>query len=164
MATQTQQQNIAAAFSRLVSASNQLNAYIGNLSSLGTNTKASLVAALNELQFDIESLPALVTLINDAATVTTSTWSSAQIQAQINAAITALIAGSPAGEQTLGAIAAQLASIAAQENTLLSFGAAQTLTTVQQIVACVNLGIGDPTYDFVNAAGSGINAALAPGL
>lgn len=164
MTAQTQQQNIAAAFERLVSATNTLNGFIGSLSSLSTTAKSNLVTALNELYADIQAIPALTTLINDAQATGVTTWSSNQIQAQITNAIAQLVSGAPIGEQTLAALASEIHALAAQEGLTVSFGGVQTLTDPQKIQACQNIGIGDPTYDYVNAPTVGINATLAVGL
>lgn len=67
---------------------------IGTLSSLTTTAKSDLVSAINEVQ----SAAANATGINDAATATTTTWSSSKINTQINAAVPtwATLSGKPA--------------------------------------------------------------------
>jgi hypothetical protein len=153
----SQQTNIAAALLRLTNAANALSGRIGTLSSLTTTDKTSLVAALNEVK---ASVPVLANIINDAATATGTTWSSTKIQAQITAAITALINGAPGAQDTLAELAAQITALAQADGGLLSFAQAQTLTTAQQLQGCNNLGIGDPAHDYVAA----IEANLAAGL
>lgn len=144
----SQQTNIAAAFLRLTGASNTLNGRIGTLSSLNTTDKTSLVAALNEVK---ASIVAVSSLIDDNVTATGTVWSSTKTQAQINAAITALISGAPGAQDTLAELAAEITALAAADNSLLSFGAAQVLTAPQQLQGCENLGIGDPAHDYVPA-------------
>ena len=58
-------------------------ARMGSLSALDTTAKGDLVSAINE----INSAAASATGINDAATATTTTWSSSKINTQINAAV-----------------------------------------------------------------------------
>lgn len=153
----SQQTNIAAALLRLTNAANALSGRIGTLSALSTADKTSLVAALNEVK---ASVPVLASIINDAATATGTTWSSTKIQAQITAAITALVNGAPGAQDTLSELAAQITALAQADGGLLSFTQAQTLTTAQQLQGCNNLGIGDPAHDYVTA----IEANLAAGL
>lgn len=153
----SQQTNIAAALLRCVTAINAVSGRAGTLSSLTTTDKTNLVAALNEVK---ASIGAPGVQINDAATATTTTWSSTKIQAQVTAAVTALINGSPAAQDTLAELAAQITALAAADNGLLSFAAAQTLTAPQQLQGATNLGLGDPAHDYVPA----IVANLAAGL
>ena len=153
----TQQSNIAAAFLRLTNATNAISGRVGTLASLSTADKTSLVAALNEIK---SSIPTLSTLINDAATATGTTWSSTKIQAQITAAISALVNGAPGAQDTLAELAAQITALAQADSGLLSFAQAQTLTTAQQLQGCTNLGIGDPAHNYVTA----IETNLAAGL
>lgn len=153
----SQQTNIAAALLRLTTAANTLSGRIGTLTSLTTTDKTNLVAALNEVK---ASVPVLASIINDAATATGTTWSSTKIQAQITAAITALVNGAPGAQDTLAELAAQITALAQADSGLLSFAQAQTLTTAQQLQGCNNLGIGDPAHNYVTA----IETNLAAGL
>lgn len=146
----SQQTNIAAALLRLVNALTTVNGRVGTLSTLTSTDKTSLVASLNELKAIVSGLGAGVA-INDATTSGSSVWSSTKTQTQINAAITALISGAPGAQDTLAELAAQITALAATDQTLLTFGSAQTLTTPQQLQGCTNLGIGDPAHDFVPA-------------
>lgn len=154
---QTQQANIAAAFLRLTQASNTLAARVGPLTSLSTQEKGSLVAALNEVR---AAIPTLTDLIDDAAASTSTTWSSAKIQERIASAITAMISGADGASDTLKELADQIVALTQADQGLLSFNAPQELTPGQQAQACSNLGIGDPAHDFVPA----IEAALSSGL
>lgn len=153
----TQQSNISAALLRLVTAINTINGRVGTLTNLTTTDKTSLVNALNEIK---ASVPVLSSIIDDTAAQTTKTWSSTKIQTQITAAITALINGSDAANDTLKELADRITAIAQAENGLLSFAQAQTLTAAQQLQGCTNLNIGDPAFDFL----PGINTALNSGL
>lgn len=153
----TQQTNIASAFLRVATAINTVAGRVGSLAALSTTSKTSLVEALNEVK---GLIPDVSTVINDSATLTTKTWSSTKIQAQINSAITALLGGADASSDTLKELANQITALAQADNGLLSFTQAQTLTTAQQLQAGVNLGLGDPEFNYVTA----INTTLAAGL
>lgn len=153
----TQQANIAAAFLRVVQSANTLSANIGDLSSLTTTNKANIVAALEEVK---GLIPTLSSVIDDAKTQNTTTWSSTKIQAQITAAITALISGAPEAQNTLGELAAQITALSQTDAGLLSFDAAQTLTADQKLQGCNNLGIGDPAHNYVTAIEASLNTGL----
>lgn len=134
----------------------------GSLASLTTTNKANLVSAINELKSAINSID-LTALINDAGTgLINKTWSISKIQSEITsactAAINALVNGAPTALDTLGELATQLATDESALNSLITavgnrvrFDSAQTLTTAQQIQACQNIGIGDPTTDLAAA-------------
>lgn len=135
-----------------------LKAADGTLSSLSTTAKGSLVAAINELYGLIGT--GGVT-INDATnSSTTQAWSSSHTQAVITAAVAALqntlVNGAGAALDTfkelqdaLGADPAFATTVATALGNRIRYDAAQTLTSPQQIQACANLGVGDPTHNFV---------------
>lgn len=153
----TQAQNIGNAFLRLVTSINTLSTRVGGLSSLTTTEKTNLVGALNEVK---ALIPTLSTLINDTATVTTTTWSSSKIQTQITAAVTAVLNGADSANDTLKELADRITAVAQADAGLLSFANVQTLTAPQQLQGCTNLGIGDPSTNFVTS----IETQLASGL
>lgn len=153
----TQQSNISAAFLRVVAAINAINGRLGTLSSLSTADKTSLVNALNEVK---ASIPVLSTFIDDFANSTSKTWSSTKIQSQINSAITALINGSDAANDTLKELADRITALAQADGGLLNFTQAQTLTAAQQLQGCTNLGIGDPAFSYVPGIESALNVGL----
>lgn len=152
----SQQTNLAAAFLRLVNAVNAVSGRVGTLGNLTTTDKTSLVNALNEVKAAASSGAG----INDSATATTSTWSSTKVQAQINAAITALINGAGSDADTLKELADKITALAQADAGLLSVNQAQAFNAAQQLQGCQNLGLGDPTWNYVTA----IEAALAAGL
>jgi hypothetical protein len=127
----------------------------GDLSTLTTTAKSSLVAALNELKTLIGTGGGAA--INDASTTsTTTTWSAQKSTAAIDAAVTALVASSPSTLNTLNELATALGNdpnyattIATAMGNRIRFDAAQTLTTPQQAQACANIGVGDPAHNFV---------------
>lgn len=127
-----------------------LNTSQGNLSSLNTTTKTSLVAAINELVLMIGSAGAE---INDLAGNgdTDVTWSADKIFDTIEAAKAAvkndLVAGAGAALDTLNELATALGNdpsfattIAGEIANRVRFDAAQTLTGIQQAQARTNIG------------------------
>ena len=144
----SQQNNIAAAFLRVISAINQIAGRLGQLSALDTTEKSNLVAALNEVK---GLIPDVATVINDAATATNKTWSSTRIQAQINAALATLLGGVDGNGDTLKELADQITALAQADNGLLSFTHSQPLSAAHQLQACTNLGLGDPAHNYVTA-------------
>lgn len=133
----------------------------GDLTSLTTTAKGTLVAAINELKTALAGAGAA---INDTAGngATTVTWSADKIFDTIEAAKVAVKAdltnGAAAALDTLNELAAALgndpsfaATIATELGNRLRFDAAQVLTTPQKLQACTNLGIGDPEHDFAAA-------------
>ena len=149
-----------------------LTAAQGSLTSLGTTTKTSLVAAINEVLTLIGSAGAS---IDDAAGNgnTAVTWSADKIFDSIEAAKTAvkndLVNGAGAALDTLNELAAALGNdpsfattIATEIANRVRFDAAQTLTVPEQTQARSNIGavaatdIGDTNTDFVAI----FNAAL----
>lgn len=138
----SQQTRNAAANARLAAAINNLDA----------KAAAALAAA-------IAALPPSV-VIDDAITAANKVWSSTKTQAQITAAITALINGAGVNSDTLKELADNITALAQADNGLLSFTAAQALSVPQQLQACNNLGIGDPDHDYVTAIEAALNAGL----
>lgn len=131
----------------------------GDLTSLTTAAKTSLVAAINELKAALGSAGAA---INDTAGngATTVTWSADKIFDTIEAAKAAvksdLTNGAAAALDTLSELAAALGndpSFAATTATALGnrvrYDDVQALTAPQQLQACSNIGVGDPAHNFV---------------
>ncbi len=88
-------------------ASTLLQAKQGDLSTLTTDEKTSLVGAINEVQAELNSID-LGSLIDDTTTDTDSTWSSSKIVSAINQAVSDLIGGAPEALNTLNELAAAL--------------------------------------------------------
>lgn len=129
-----------------------LNIKIGDLTQLSTTAKNNLVAAINEL-----STSALA--IDDDAGLgdTDVTWSANKTVTAIQAAVDALVDGAPAALDTLNKLAAALGNdenlaqtMITQINNRVRFDEAQVLTAEQQLTACTNIGVGDPTRNFVD--------------
>jgi hypothetical protein len=138
-----------------------LNGNAGDLTALTTTAKANLVAAINELQAEINAAGSAPE-VNDALTNTSNTWSSQKISDQITAAVNALATGAPTLLNSIDELAAALgddANFAATMTTSLGnrvrYDAAQTLTAPQKAQAKANidaygaLEIGNPDTDFV---------------
>lgn len=135
-----------------------LNTAQGSLTNLNTTAKTNLVSAINELKSAINSID-LTALISDTTTSSgTKTWSINQINTAITNAINALVAGAPTALDTLNELAtaitgdeSAIAAITTALGNRIRFDAAQTLTSGQQIQACQNIGVGDPTTDLAAA-------------
>lgn len=148
----SQQSNIAAALLRLVNAITSVNGRVGSLAALTSTDKSSIVASLNELKAIVTGLSGGGgAAIDDGAASGSTVWSSSRTQTAITSAIAALIDGAPGAQDTLAELAAQITALAAADNSLLSFGGAQVLDAAQQLQACTNLGIGDPSHNYVTA-------------
>lgn len=135
-----------------------LLANTGNLANLTTTNKTSLVNSLNELKSSIANID-LTSLISDAtATSTSKTYSINKINSQISAAVAALVNSAPGTLDTLKELADALTADSSTISGLVTaignrvrFDAAQSLTDPEKIVACQNIGIGDPTKDLAAA-------------
>lgn len=135
----------------------------GDLAALSTTAKASLVAAINELDAAVDSLATGAgAVIDDAAGAgnTAATWSADKLVAAIAAAKTEvrdeLTGGASAALDTLAELAAALgndpnfaATIATEIGHRVRYDAVQALTTSEQAQACANIGVGNPEHDYV---------------
>ncbi len=135
----------------------------GDLTSLTTTAKTSLVAAINELVSLVANSGGAG--IDDGATSGGAvTWSVDKIKAVVDAAKLAvkdeLVGGAGAALDTLAELAAALGdnpnfatTIATELGNRVRYDAAQSLTTAQKTQACTNIGaveltaIGDPERD-----------------
>lgn len=131
----------------------------GDLTSLPTTAKTSLVASITELYGLLGSSGAVIDdTAGDGATAVT--WSANKIFDSIAAASAALkselVDGAGAALDTLKELADALnndpnfaATIASEIANRVRYDAPQTLTTAQQLQACTNIGVGNPERDFV---------------
>ncbi len=128
-----------------------LNLKIGNLSQLQTDAKNNLVAAINE------AVASVGALIDDTAGLgdTDVVWSANKTVTAIQEAVDALVDGAPGALDTLNKLAAALGNdenlaqtMITQINNRVRFDEAQVLTADQQLNACTNIGVGDPTRNF----------------
>jgi hypothetical protein len=136
-----------------------INGNAADLSALTTTAKSNIVAALNE----IDALANAAAVINDGVTAGGTTWSSSKIGTQITAAINGLVAGAPAALDTLKELADAInddanftATVTAALGNRVRVDAAQGFTAGQQLQACTNIGIGDPTTDYVATFNAGL--------
>ncbi len=126
---------------------------IGDLTQLTTAAKSNLVDAINEAAASGGG----GVVIDDAAGLgdTTVTWSADKTVTAIQAAVDALVDGAPAALDTLNKLAAALGNdenlaqtMITQINNRVRFDEAQALTAEQQLTACTNIGVGNPTRNF----------------
>lgn len=149
-----------------------VNGNATDLSALSTTNKSNLVAAMNELVGNIQTLQSSGgATINDASSVSaTQTYSINKIIALINASVTGLVNSAPTALDTLNELATALgndANFATTINTALGnrvrFDAAQTLTTGQQAQVKSNIDalgtteIGNPDTNFVTTFTTGLS-------
>lgn len=129
---------------------------IGDTTSLTTTDKTSVVNAINEVKAAVAGAGAT---INDASTAsTTQTWSASKSTSAIAQVKTDILGGASAAFDTLQELQAALggdANFATTTATALGnrvrYDASQTLTSAQQLTACNNIGVGDPTTNFVTS-------------
>jgi hypothetical protein len=138
-----------------------VKASVGDVTALSTTAKTSLVAAVNEL-FGLLSSAGVS--INDSAGAgaTTVTWSASKSVSYIASAISTLqatlVGGASSAMDTFKELQDIItsdesfaATLATSLSNKLDFSMSQSLTAPQQLTACTNLGIGDPTTDLVGA-------------
>lgn len=156
---QGQLQNLTtSAKANIVAALNELNASIAGAGASINDAAPSTSAVYSSSKTEQVANAAASALISDGAASGTKTYSSSKIDTQINAAITALIDGAPEAYDTFKELADYVASdttavgaMTASINNRVRFDATQALTAPQQLTVCENIGIGDPTTDFVAA-------------
>lgn len=130
-----------------------LNIKIGDLSQLTTTAKNNLVAAINEAA---ASGGGGAVIDDDAGLGDTDvTWSADKTFTAIQSAVEELVDGAPAALDTLNKLATALGNdenlaqtMIAQINNRVRFDEAQVLTAEQQLTACTNIGVGNPTRNF----------------
>ena len=136
-----------------------LKASAGDLTALSTTAKGNLVAAINELYAMASSAGATID-DNAGAGATAVAWSADKITSEIaiarQGAKDDLINGAGAALDTLKELADALnndpnfaATIASDLANRVRYDAIQTLNTAQKLQACTNIGVGNPTRNFV---------------
>lgn len=130
-----------------------LNMKTGSLQDLTTAEKTNLVAALNEVRSQLGSGGVM---IDDDNASSTTVYSSARLEQAIEEAINAILDGAPEAFDTLKELAdyvesdqTAMAQLTASLNNRVKFNEPQGLNAAEQLQACQNIGIGDPTTDFV---------------
>lgn len=145
-----------------------VNGNAGDLSALTTANKTNLVAALNELQTEVNAaVSGGGASINDTTTTTAATWSSTKIDSSISAAIAALVNGAPAALDTLNELATELAendgAIAAINTALgnrVRVDAAQAFDDTQKAQARTNIGAGTSSLVIGTTGGTAADAGV----
>ena len=136
-----------------------VHARIGNLSSLSTIDKSSLVAAINELKTAVTAFAVIDDLTPGS---TTTTFSASKIVTLLDALRAQILGGADAAYDTLLELQQALqndqtgiAALTAAIDKRVRFDAAQTLMAPEQLQARTNIGavasidIGDTSTDFV---------------
>ena len=134
----------------------------GDLTSLSTTAKGSLVAAINEIFGLVQSAGSAVIDDTKGNGDTGFTWSADKIYDSIELAKAAvksdILGGADAAYDTLKELQdiikadeSTAAALATAVNNRVRFDDAQTLTQAQKAQACANIGIGDPDTDFAAA-------------
>lgn len=139
-----------------------INGNVTDLSGLTTTAKATLTAAINDLQAQLNVVSGGAAGINDGGQSSASTWSSNKITLEIQAAYTALVGGAGAALDTLGEIAARfandedaVAALIADIANRVRFDQVQALSGPQQAQARSNIGavsaadVGDTSLNYV---------------
>lgn len=123
----------------------QINSNTGDLTTLNTTAKNSLVAALNELKGLVGAIN--TNIIDDATAATNRTYSSTKINSLIQAAIDGLVAGAGAALDTLNELATALGNdenfattITTSLGKRVRVDAAQTFTAPEQVQGRANIG------------------------
>lgn len=145
-----------------------INGNTADLSSLTTDAKSSLVAAINELQAEITAIatqPGGAT-IDDNLTSASTVWSSQKTQQEITAGLDALVAGAPDALDTLQELADALGDdpnfagtvTTALNNRVRTDTAAQGLSTTEQANARTNIAAAaaNHTHDLASASITGV--------
>ena len=129
---------------------------IGDLALLTTVQKQNLVSAINELKSTLAGVD-LTAVINDISSANNVAWSADKIIASLNTTKQQILDGAPGAFDTLKEIADYLAGNDTSINTLLTdigntvrYDAAQTLTSEQQLQACINIDVNDYNVDLTS--------------
>lgn len=139
-----------------------LNGNSANLAALTTTAKSNLVAAINELQSEIDAIASGGgAAIDDGSTSGSSVWSSSKTSTEISSAVAALVASAPGTLDTLNELAAALGDdpdfaatiTTALGNRVRTDTAAQGLNGTQQANARTNIGAAPTTAATDTAAG-----------
>lgn len=157
----TAAENIVAAINEINQISSENKTKIGDTGSLTQfDSSPDLITALVYLKSEIEKvqLSSSSTIDDSSNTSTDKTWSASKIYTSIDSAISSIIENSPAALDTLNELAAALnndpnfaATLATQMGYRVRVDEIQSFSEQEQKQGCENLGIGDPTTDFLDA-------------
>lgn len=135
-----------------------LNGNAVDLAALTTTQKATLVAAVNDLQSQVTAAASSGGAAIDDTTASASTvYSSSKTASEISAATAALIGAAPAEADTLVELFQKDNDLLAALAVRLRFDGVQTLTAAEKTQALSNLGIVRSAVDFAAA----FNTAVA---
>lgn len=147
----TIQQNLSNAFVAVADSDRALRTLItgtatGDLTTLTTTTKASIIAAINELEDTISNFAANIIDDADAASLI-STYSASKIEERLGEIRDSILGGASAAYDTLLELQTEIQSNDTELGQLLTavgnrvrFDAAQTLTSTEQGTARTNIG------------------------
>lgn len=142
------------------------DAEIGQLASLTTVDKSSLVAAVNEVlaaAVAAQSTASAAAVIDDTST-STAAWSAAKIMSEIVAQVTATVDAAPDALNTLNELAAALgddpnfaATVSAALALRVRVDAVQSFSDAQQTQGRENIGVLTSTTDFAGLMTAALN-------
>ncbi len=112
-------------------------ASVGDLTTLNTADKTSLVKAINEIKQNIDNKSS----IDDSQKTTSNTWSASKIDTYITSEINKLIGGADENNDSLKELADKITALVQADNGLLSFAQTQTLSETEQAKGQANLNI-----------------------
>ena len=157
-------QSINDGFAQITTLLKQVNTTLksnqGDLTTLSTANKTSLVNALNELKTLIDNK----TSINDSQSTTTNTWSATKISNEITKSINTLINSADSSSDDFKDVADKIAALAQADNGLVSAIQAQSFTVAQKLQARSNIDvyskaeIGDIDTNFVTTINTTYNS------
>ncbi len=112
-------------------------ASMGDLTTLNTTDKTSLINAINEILTMINNKSS----IDDSQKTTSNTWSASKIDTYITSEINKLIGGADDNNDTLKELADKITALVQADNGLLSFAQTQTLSETEQAKGQANLNV-----------------------
>ena len=129
-----------------------INGNVAGLTGLTTTTKASLVAAINELDAAIDAVAAGSGAINDGSTSSSTTWSSSKTATAIAALINDAAGTGGANTYSITKILALIEAAKTQVKTDLTNGAATALDTLKELADALG---GDANFATTTATALG---------
>lgn len=128
---------------------NNINVLRGDLTSLSTTQKTSLVEAINELKGNVDLIDDPSSIINDFSnTSTTEVWSILKTKGYADSLITGLFAGVPLRHDSILKISTEIDAILLDLDSKVSYDKDDTKTEVEKQQARDNIGA--PSVDDVD--------------
>ncbi len=129
---------------------------IGSLPALTTESRNSIVSAINELYVSIEDIYNGGTIYDDGS-IPNKTWSSSKIASEINKSSNELNSDITALAISVNGLSSLLSDFQVEMDGITTIGenvvrtdGLQSKTDFEKHNACANIGIGDYDYDFAN--------------